>query len=186
MGHHLNMQLCMFECLEGRPPLFTVVDMECHCCHAESKFIFLDIFVKEKLIANKCSTGGNFCKQESIPEPTSFAIQCRITSEDPERNFQPDAGRITAYRSPGGPGIRLDGAMTAGNIVSRHYDSLLVKVTIRSCLGLPSLECQRFCPSTLVICHGNQRFFSMICLLIAFRWTARLQSSSLGVQGGYV
>lgn len=42
---------------------------------------------------------------------------------------QPDSGRIQAYRSPGGPGIRLDGAMTAGNVVSRHYDSLLVKVT---------------------------------------------------------
>lgn len=41
---------------------------------------------------------------------------------------QPDSGRIQAYRSPGGPGIRLDGAMTAGNFVSRHYDSLLVKV----------------------------------------------------------
>ena len=42
---------------------------------------------------------------------------------------QPDSGRIQAYRSPGGPGIRLDGAMTAGNVVSRHYDSLLVKVS---------------------------------------------------------
>ncbi len=38
---------------------------------------------------------------------------------------QPDSGRITAYRSPGGHGIRLDGAMAAGNIVSRHYDSLV-------------------------------------------------------------
>ena len=43
-------------------------------------------------------------------------------------HLQPDSGRIQAYRSPGGPGIRLDGAMTAGNVVSRHYDSLLVKV----------------------------------------------------------
>ncbi len=67
--------------------------------------------------------------QEDIPEPKSYAIQCRITSEDPELNFQPDSGRIQAYRSPGGPGIRLDGAMAAGNFVSRHYDSLLVKVT---------------------------------------------------------
>ena len=67
--------------------------------------------------------------QEDIPKPLGFAIQCRITSEDPERNFQPDAGRISAYRSPGGPGIRLDGALTAGNTVSRHYDSLLVKVS---------------------------------------------------------
>jgi len=48
-----------------------------------------------------------------------------VTSEDPERNFQPDSGRITAYRSPGGHGIRLDGAMAAGNSVSQHYDSLV-------------------------------------------------------------
>lgn len=70
------------------------------------------------------------CLQEDIPKPLGFAIQCRVTSEDPERNFQPDAGRISAYRSPGGPGIRLDGALAAGNIVSRHYDSLLVKVCL--------------------------------------------------------
>jgi pyruvate carboxylase len=63
--------------------------------------------------------------QEAVPPPNGFAIQCRVTSEDPERNFQPDAGRITAYRSPGGPGVRLDGALAAGNTVSRHYDSLV-------------------------------------------------------------
>ena len=67
--------------------------------------------------------------QEHVPRPQGVAIQCRITCEDPERNFQPDAGRISAYRSPGGPGIRLDGAMTAGSVVSPHYDSLLVKVS---------------------------------------------------------
>lgn len=38
---------------------------------------------------------------------------------------QPDSGRITAYRSPGGHGIRLDGSMASGNVVSRHYDSLV-------------------------------------------------------------
>ncbi|KAK9800249.1 hypothetical protein WJX73_006193 [Symbiochloris irregularis] len=66
--------------------------------------------------------------QAEVQAPYGVAIQVRITSEDPEKNFSPDGGRITAYRSPGGPGIRLDGAMTAGNTVSRHYDSLLVKV----------------------------------------------------------
>ncbi|EFN52428.1 hypothetical protein CHLNCDRAFT_138936 [Chlorella variabilis] len=70
--------------------------------------------------------------QAAVPPPSGFAIQCRVTSEDPERNFQPDSGRITAYRSPGGHGIRLDGAMAAGNSVSRHYDSLLVKVICKS------------------------------------------------------
>jgi len=61
---------------------------------------------------------------------TSHALQCRVTSEDPEHNFVPDYGRITAYRSPAGFGIRLDaGTAYSGAIITRFYDSLLVKVT---------------------------------------------------------
>ncbi|KAI8616323.1 hypothetical protein BC830DRAFT_1183433 [Chytriomyces sp. MP71] len=60
--------------------------------------------------------------------PRGYAIQCRITAENPSQNFQPDSGRISMYRSPGGNGIRLDGGPAyAGAIVSPHYDSLLVK-----------------------------------------------------------
>jgi len=59
-----------------------------------------------------------------------FAMQCRVTTEDPENNFIPDYGRITAYRSPAGFGVRLDaGTAYAGAIITRSYDSLLVKVT---------------------------------------------------------
>ncbi|ORZ17242.1 pyruvate carboxylase [Absidia repens] len=59
-----------------------------------------------------------------------FAIQCRITTEDPELNFQPDTGKIEVYRSSGGNGVRLDGgAGYAGAIITPHYDSLLVKCT---------------------------------------------------------
>ncbi len=59
-----------------------------------------------------------------------FAMQCRITTEDPENNFIPDYGTITAYRSPAGFGIRLDaGTAYAGAQITRFYDSLLVKVT---------------------------------------------------------
>jgi pyruvate carboxylase len=66
---------------------------------------------------------------ERIPEPNGYAIQCRVTTEDPENDFLPDAGRITHYRSPGGFGVRLDGATAfTGAVVSPHYDSLLVKV----------------------------------------------------------
>ncbi|MBV8975734.1 MAG: ATP-grasp domain-containing protein, partial [Sinobacteraceae bacterium] len=58
------------------------------------------------------------------------ALQCRITTEDPENNFVPDYGRIAAYRSPAGFGIRLDaGTAYTGAIITRSYDSLLVKVT---------------------------------------------------------
>jgi pyruvate carboxylase len=59
-----------------------------------------------------------------------FAIQCRITTEDPENNFSPDYGRIGTYRSPAGFGIRLDGATAyAGAMLNPYYDSLLVKLT---------------------------------------------------------
>jgi len=61
---------------------------------------------------------------------TSHALQCRVTTEDPENNFSPDYGKITAYRSPAGFGIRLDaGTAYAGAILTRSYDSMLVKVT---------------------------------------------------------
>src|ERR1700730_9037498 len=61
---------------------------------------------------------------------SAHALQCRITSEDPENNFIPDYGKIAAYRSPAGFGIRLDaGTAYTGAIITRSYDSLLVKVT---------------------------------------------------------
>ncbi|MFE7580000.1 pyruvate carboxylase [Streptomyces gardneri] len=60
------------------------------------------------------------------------ALQCRITTEDPANGFRPDTGMISAYRSPGGSGIRLDGGTThAGTEVSAHFDSMLVKLTCR-------------------------------------------------------
>jgi pyruvate carboxylase len=59
-----------------------------------------------------------------------YAIQCRVTTEDPANGFVPDYGRLTAYRSSGGPGIRLDaGTAFSGASITPYYDSLLVKVT---------------------------------------------------------
>lgn len=60
-----------------------------------------------------------------------YAVQCRITTEDPENKFQPDYGRILTYRSAGGFGVRLDGGMGYGGaVVTPFYDSLLVKLTV--------------------------------------------------------
>jgi len=60
------------------------------------------------------------------------AIQCRVTTEDPENRFLPDYGRMTAYRSASGMGIRLDaGTAFSGAVVTPYFDSLLVKVTAR-------------------------------------------------------
>ncbi len=59
-----------------------------------------------------------------------YAIQCRVTTEDPKNNFAPDTGRITAYRVGGGFGVRLDSTEAGvGTEISPYYDSLLVKVT---------------------------------------------------------
>jgi pyruvate carboxylase len=68
--------------------------------------------------------------QEDIPR-NGYAVQCRITTEDPENKFQPDYGRILTYRSAGGFGVRLDGGMGYGGaVVTPFYDSLLVKLTV--------------------------------------------------------
>src|SRR5499425_1835655 len=70
------------------------------------------------------------------------ALQCRVTTEDPEKNFAPDYGKLTTYRSPAGFGIRLDGGTAyAGASLAPYYDSLLVKVTAWG-TNLPE-ACQR-------------------------------------------
>ncbi|MFT8871465.1 MAG: pyruvate carboxylase [Sporolactobacillus sp.] len=59
-----------------------------------------------------------------------YAIQCRVTTEDPSNNFMPDTGRINVYRSGGGFGVRLDaGSAYTGSVITPYYDSLLVKLS---------------------------------------------------------
>ncbi len=79
--------------------------------------------------------------QENVPL-YGAALQCRVTTEDPEKNFAPDYGKISTYRSPAGFGIRLDGGTAyAGASLAPYYDSLLVKVTAWG-TNLPE-ACQR-------------------------------------------
>jgi pyruvate carboxylase len=83
----------------------------------------------------------NLPTQESVPL-YGAALQCRVTTEDPEKNFAPDYGKISTYRSPAGFGIRLDGGTAyAGASLAPYYDSLLVKVTAWG-TNLPE-ACQR-------------------------------------------
>ena len=68
-------------------------------------------------------------KQEDV-RLSGFALQCRVTTEDPENGFTPDYGRISVYRSAAGFGLRLDGGTAYGGaVITPYYDSLLVKVT---------------------------------------------------------
>ena len=71
----------------------------------------------------------NLPRQEQMPL-YGYALQCRITTEDPANGFVPDYGKIHTYRSPAGFGIRLDGGSAySGAVITPYYDSLLVKTT---------------------------------------------------------
>ena len=71
-------------------------------------------------------------RQESI-STSGYAMQCRVTTEDPSEDFRPDTGRIETFRLPGGMGIRLDdGPGFPGASITPHYDSLLVKITAKA------------------------------------------------------
>ena len=88
----------------------------------------IDLVLSQLRVADGQSLADMGIAQESITVQRS-AIQCRLTTEDPSDDFRPSTGVIVAYRSPGGPGIRLDGATYAGAEVTPYYDSLLVKMT---------------------------------------------------------
>ncbi len=91
----------------------------------------IDIVQAQILIAEgkTLEQATGMARQEDI-RLNGHALQCRVTTEDPQNNFIPDYGRLTAYRSATGMGIRLDGGTAyAGGVITRYYDSLLVKVT---------------------------------------------------------
>jgi pyruvate carboxylase len=91
----------------------------------------VDLVQSQLLIAGGASLADLGLAQEDI-STRGFAIQCRITTEDPANGFRPDTGRITVYRSASGAGIRLDGGSAfVGSQVSPFFDSLLVKLTAR-------------------------------------------------------
>ncbi len=91
----------------------------------------VDLVQSQMRIASGETLAGIGLRQSEI-RVRGAALQCRITTEDPANGFRPDTGRITAYRSPGGAGVRLDGGTTfAGAEVSAHFDSLLTKLTCR-------------------------------------------------------
>ena len=92
----------------------------------------VDLVVTQLEIASGNTLAELGHRQEDI-RTRGFALQCRITTEDPANGFRPDSGTISAYRSAGGSGIRLDGGTTfVGAEVSAHFDSMLVKLTCRA------------------------------------------------------
>ncbi|KAJ2416190.1 pyruvate carboxylase [Coemansia sp. RSA 2530] len=107
----------------------------------------LDLISLQLHIAAGWSLPDLHISQERI-QLRGFAIQCRVTTEDPSQGFQPDIGKIEVYRSPGGNGVRLDGGSGfTGSIITPHYDSLLVKLT---CSGATFEKARRRTLASLV------------------------------------
>jgi pyruvate carboxylase len=91
----------------------------------------VDLVQSQMLIASGSTLAEIGLSQDTI-RLHGAALQCRITTEDPTAGFRPDTGRITAYRSPGGAGVRLDGGtVEVGVQISPHFDSMLAKMTCR-------------------------------------------------------
>ncbi|MBX3452231.1 MAG: pyruvate carboxylase [Planctomycetaceae bacterium] len=94
----------------------------------------IDIVKSQILIAGgaKLSDPEIGLSSQADAKVNGFAIQCRVTTEDPANQFMPDYGRLSHYRSAGGMGVRLDGGSAfSGAVVNPFYDSMLVKVTVR-------------------------------------------------------
>jgi pyruvate carboxylase len=91
----------------------------------------IDLVQAQMRIASGETLSDIGLSQDTI-QARGFAMQCRITTEDPASDFRPDTGKITTYRSPGGAGVRLDGGtVSQGAQISPYFDSMLAKMTTR-------------------------------------------------------
>ena len=93
--------------------------------HPVTELVFGVDLVREQL---RIAQGLPMRVPEGLLTPRGWAIECRITSEDPGNGFLPSSGRIEYLRPPAGPGVRWDGGFEAGNDVTLYYDSLLGKI----------------------------------------------------------
>jgi acetyl-CoA carboxylase biotin carboxylase subunit len=133
---------------------------------AASNFFFIEVNARIQVEhpVTEMVTGIDLVKQQiriAAGEPIPFAqgdvtvrghsIQCRINSEDPDHQFRPSPGRITALRIPGGPGVRWDSHIQAGYVVPPFYDSLLGKLIVHAPTRLEAIATMRRCLDELVI-----------------------------------
>jgi acetyl-CoA carboxylase biotin carboxylase subunit len=95
--------------------------------HPVTELVYGIDLVREQL---RIAAGGTMGLPWSGLAPRGWAIECRITSEDPANDFLPSSGRIEYLRAPGGPGVRWDSGVETGDDVSLHYDSLLAKLIV--------------------------------------------------------
>jgi acetyl-CoA carboxylase, biotin carboxylase subunit len=103
--------------------------------------------------------------------PRGWALECRITSEDPANGFLPSTGRVDFLRVPGGPGVRWDGGVEVGDEVTLYYDSMLAKLIVWAPDRMQAIARMRRALDELVV-HGvatNQGFHRRLLADTAFQ-----------------
>lgn len=117
---------------DDRPYVFIEMNPRIQVEHTVTEEVTdVDLVSSQLRIASGETLAALGLGQESI-QTRGFALQCRVTTEDPANGFRPDTGVVSVYRSPGGAGVRLDGGTVfAGAEIGAHFDSMLVKLTCR-------------------------------------------------------
>lgn len=85
--------------------------------------------IKEQI---RVAAGKRLAYQQKDITCRSHSIECRINAEDPDNNFIPSPGKVTAYHSPGGPGVRVDSHLYKGYTIPPYYDSLIAKIIVHA------------------------------------------------------
>jgi acetyl-CoA carboxylase biotin carboxylase subunit len=124
---YLGAGTCEFLLAPDRSFYFLEMNTRIQVEHPVTELVYGVDLVREQL---RIAAGEPMRTHGGWMHPRGWAMECRITSEDPANAFLPSTGRIAYLRVPGGPGVRWDGGMDVGNEVTLHYDSLLGKLIV--------------------------------------------------------
>jgi acetyl-CoA carboxylase biotin carboxylase subunit len=118
---------CEFLLAPDRSFYFLEMNTRIQVEHPVTELVYGVDLVREQL---RIAAGEPMRVHTGWLSPRGWALECRITSEDPANGFLPSTGRIEYLRVPGGPGVRWDGGVDVGDEVTLHYDSMLAKLIV--------------------------------------------------------
>jgi acetyl-CoA carboxylase biotin carboxylase subunit len=118
---------CEFLLAPDRSFYFLEMNTRIQVEHPVTELVYGVDLVREQL---RIAAGEPMRVHTGWLSPRGWALECRITSEDPANGFLPSTGRIEYLRVPGGPGVRWDGGIDVGDEVTLHYDSMLAKLIV--------------------------------------------------------
>ena len=124
---YLGAGTCEFLLAPDRSFYFLEMNTRIQVEHPVTELVYGVDLVREQL---RIAAGLPMGVHPGWLHPRGWAIECRITSEDPSNGFLPSTGRIEYLRVPGGPGVRWDGGVDVGDEVTLHYDSMLAKLIV--------------------------------------------------------